>query len=440
MPWRFTGWTTGGADIALERHAMSERFFPIAALLFGAAFLFVAHGAHGMIIPLRGDLEGFSKSIIGLIGAGWAVGYILGCLHMPRIVQRVGHVRAFGAVSATCAIVILALFIAIDATTWIVLRALAGFCTAGAYMIMESWLNERSTNDIRGTVFSIYVIISTLAMTAGQLMLSWQNMAGVMPFIAVAIFYCLSLLPTALSRAKSPEPLQDISLDLRSLYHNSPVALVGCFLVGITNSAYGNFAALYGKEIGLSVAMIAIMLSAALVGGSVTQLPIGRLSDKFDRRHVMIYVAMLASITGFVIWIVNPENANIVLAIMFVFGGLNFPLYSIAVAHANDYAKSENFVNVAGGLLLVYGIGTMVGPPLGAASMDVLGSAGLFVCTAFVHATIALYTLYRLGRRKPVSDKERVEFQGLPVTRTNTPETINWEHSAETRRATERAD
>ncbi len=410
---------------------MSERFLPIAALLCGAALLFVAHGAHGMIIPLRGDLEGFSKTTIGLIGTGWAVGYILGCLHMPRIVQRVGHVRAFSAAASACAVVILTVFISINATTWIILRAVAGFCTAGAYMIMESWLNERSTNDIRGMVFSIYVIVSTLGMTAGQMMLSWQDMAGVIPFMAVAIFYSMSLLPTSLSRAKSPEPLQDVSLDLKTLYRNSPVALAGCFLVGVTNSAYGNFAALYGKEIGLEISMIALMLSAALMGGAITQLPIGRLSDKFDRRQIMIYVALAASLTGIIIWFANPQNAVAVLAIMFVFGGLNFPIYSLAVAHANDYARPENFVNVAGGLLLVYGIGTIVGPLMAALFMDLLGSAGLFANTALVHGAIAIYALYRIGQREPVSDANRVEFQELPVTRTNTPETISWEIRAD---------
>ena len=397
-------------------------FRPIMSLLRGTAFLLAASGLHGLLLPLRGQLEGFSTAALGLMGTAWAGGFVAGCFLAPRIVRRAGHVRAFGAFAASGAIIALLTGLLIGEFYWIVLRVFTGFTMAGCFMVIESWLNERATNENRGTVFGLYMMVTYASIMAGQMIVAAGDVGSASLFMVTGIFFCLALLPTAVSTAAHPTPLQDVSLDLKGLYATSPVSAGACLLIGIANGAWGTLGAVYGARIGISTAAIALMMSLVMVAGAAAQMPIGRLSDKTDRRYVLTGASLASAIVGVLIFVTTPRAGAFVLIMTAAYGAFAYTLYSLAVAHANDHAKPEDFVKVSGGLLLLYGFGTMIGPVIGAALMGSMRPESLFLATAFAHFALVGFTIMRIRRRAPVPLEEREAFKTMPSERGATPE------------------
>src|SRR5690606_32285953 len=371
-----------------------------------------------------GQFEGFSTTSLGLLGTSWAGGFIAGCYLAPRLVRRVGHVRAFGALAATAATIALLTGIFIDTSTWIVLRAFTGFAMAGAYMVIESWLNERSTNETRGTIFGLYMMVTNSALMLGQMGVAFGDVSTPVLFMVTGILFCLSLLPTALSKAASPAPLASVSLDLRALYTNSPISVAACLLIGIANGAWGTLGAVYGAEIGIPTLYIALMMSVAVLAGAMGQFPIGRISDHTDRRYVLIGASLTTALVGFIIFVAAPRTPMVILSMVGLYGLLAYTLYSIAVAHANDHAAPGNFIQVSSGLLMLYGIGTMIGPLLAGMLMQQLRPESLFLITAASHLGVAGYAALRISRRAPVPTQEKDAFSTLATERTATPQTI----------------
>jgi MFS family permease len=382
---------------------MLAAYRPILSLLRGTAFLLAASGLHGLLLPLRGQMEGFSTTSLGLIGTAWAAGFVLGCYFAPRIVRRAGHVRAFGTFAACGAIIALLTGLVINEAAWITLRAFTGFVMAGAFMVIESWLNEKSTNENRGTVFGLYMMVTYASIMGGQMIVAAGDVGSASLFMITGIFFCLSLIPTAVSTASHPQPLQDVSLDLKGLYANSPVSALACLLVGVANGAWGTLGAVYG---------------------ALMQLPAGRLSDRTDRRYVLAAASLGGTIVAVLIFLVQPRSGIFVLIMTAAYGAFAYTLYSIAVAHANDHAKAEEFVKVSGGLLILYGFGTMIGPMLAAGMMEWWRPEGLFLTTALAHLLIAGYTMLRIRRRAPVPIEDREAFNTLPVERSITPQSL----------------
>lgn len=401
---------------------MFAAYRPILSLLRGTAFLLAASGLHGLLLPLRGQEEGFSTTALGLFGTAWAGGFVAGCFFAPRLVRKVGHVRAFGAFAASGAIIALLTGLLIDQYAWIVLRAFTGFVMAGSFMVIESWLNEKATNENRGTVFGLYMMVTYASIMAGQMIVAAGDITSASLFMVAGIFFCCSLIPTAVSSAATPKPLEDVSLDVKGLYANSPVAAVGCFLIGVANGAWGTLGAVYGARIGISTAEIALMMSLVVVAGAVMQLPAGRISDHTDRRYVLAAAAAGSALFAVLVFLVQPRGGAIVIAMTACYGALAYTLYSIAVAHANDHARPEEFVKVSGGLLLLYGFGTMAGPLLGAALMDMMRPESLFLATALAHLLLAAYAVLRISRRAPVPQGAKDAFKTLPADRVITPE------------------
>ena len=403
---------------------MFAAYRPILSLLRGTAFLLAASGLHGLLLPLRGQVEGFSTTSLGLMGTAWAGGFVAGCFFAPRLVRRAGHVRAFSTFASVGAIIALLTGLLIDEYTWIALRAFTGFIMAGAFMVIESWLNEKATNENRGTVFGLYMMVTYASIMGGQMIVAGGDVKSASLFMITGIFFCLSLIPTAVSSASHPKPLQDVKLDLKGLYSNSPVSAVACVLIGVANGAWGTLGAVYGARIGISTAQIALMMSLVVVAGAAMQIPAGRLSDRTDRRYVLAAAAVGAALCALVMFLFEFRNGTLVIAFAAAYGAFAYTLYSIAVAHANDHASPEEFVKVSGGLLLLYGFGTMIGPLLAAALMDWVRPEGLFLATAFAHIALAGYTALRISRRAPVPVEAREAFKTQPAERAVTPEAV----------------
>lgn len=402
---------------------MVRQIAPIAALLFGSALLLFAGGIHGLILPLRGSAEGFSASALGLLGTGWAVGYVAACLIVPRMVGAVGHIRTFGAMCAFAAVSILLQALVVAEWAWIPVRGVSGFCFAGAAMIVESWLNDQAQPETRGRIFGIYTMTNLAAATAGQMSISLGDATGFAFFAIGAIFYCLALVPTALSPSASPAPLTSVQLDFRALWRNSPVAVVAVFLVGISNAAFGTLAAVYADRVGLALTAIALFASIPVLAGALAQVPIGYLSDRMDRRRVLVAIAAVALLADLVFVIAAPQGRAANLALVGLFGGAIFAMYPIIVAHANDHAPAGSSIQVSGGLLLVFGVGSIVGPLIAGLLMSELGARGLFLTTVLAHVALIGFTLWRMTRRAPVPEEDKGAFRISIPARVSTPET-----------------
>ncbi|MCP4315188.1 MAG: MFS transporter [Hyphomicrobiales bacterium] len=402
---------------------MTSSIVPIISLLMSAFFMLAAGGLAGYLLPLRAVQEGWSTFQISMIATGYAIGFTAGCLVVPRLVLRVGHVRVFAVLASAMAISMLMHALVVDPAAWILFRGITGFSIAGGYMVFESWLNERVTNETRGTVFSIYMVVSMIAVMAGQFLVPLGDPMTASLFMVAAIIYALALMPTGLSSAQSPQPLTQVSVNLKSLFLKSPAALVGAALSGVISGSWTNLAPVFAQVNGLSTATGATMLAVAMIGGAVFQIPLGRLSDRIDRRYMMAVVGVIGVTMCAVNLVVGAANIYLFLFTVFLLGSVLFAIYSIVVAHANDYAQPDEFVSTSSGLLIVYGGGTMLGPLISGALMDRVGSYALFIVIGVAFGLYGSYAYFRTFRRAQAMEEDRVDFQAIPITRALTPQT-----------------
>lgn len=393
-------------------------FAPIGALLGGVALLMLGNGLFLTLVPLRADLEGFGAAWIGTIGAAYFAGFVLGCYLVPPLVARVGHIRVYAAVAALAAIVPLLHALALTPPAWVALRAVLGLCLSGLYMVIESWLNGSSTRSSRSTVFSGYIAIHLTAVTAGQYLILLDSPAGPELFSLAAILFALAVVPVSLTRSNSPPMPVKVAPDLRKLWRNSQVAVVGCLINGMANGAIWSLAPIYAKDLGLSLTGIAVFVSVAIVGGAFVQYPLGRLSDRLPERRLLIAVlCATAACAGLTLTFAKGLPLPIAYLAYFLFGAAAFSVYGICVAHANDHAGPADFVEISAGLLLIFGVGAIVGPLIASALMEAMGPGYLFLFTGSAHGAMGLWTFWRIKRRDAVSPENRASY--VPTVRTS---------------------
>lgn len=376
------------------------------ALLLGSGLIFASGALLGLALPMRATLEGFPTYLIGFIGSAFAAGFVAGCLLVPRLVAKVGHVRVFGTMAALVAVTGLVNLLFIHPIAWIVVRAMTGFAFAGATMIIESWLSESSTSETRGSVFARYMIVTLASSVLGQLTVTLYQPAGFEPFAIVAILACLALIPTALSSGRAPEPLHEVRLNFRRLIRLSPIAVVACFGIGLANGAFGTLAPIFGQGIGMPVAGVAFLVAGAIVGGALMQAPVGRLSDRMDRRRLLVGIALAGTVLALGMFLVDLREPAVVIVVVAMLGGAMHTLYPVAVAHANDRAEKGDFVVVASSLLLIFGGGATFGPAIAAPLMQLGGPRWLFLFLAIVYAVVALHGVWRIHVAPPAEESE----------------------------------
>jgi MFS family permease len=376
------------------------------------------------LLSVRGAEEGFSLLSLGLIGTGWSVGFVSGSLVVPLIVRNVGHIRAFSVMAAIGTVTILLNLLMINDISWIILRALSGFCFAGAAMIVESWLNEVTDNRSRGTTFSIYVTVNMCSSVLGQFAMSMTGTAGYVPFVLGAISFICAVLPTALTSTPQPRPLSSARLDLRLLYRTSPIAAIAAFCCGMANGTFGTLAPVYGYAQGLDAGGIAFLFALAAILGAAAQIPFGRLSDRIDRRLVMIGLATFAALVALTLVLLNPAAGWPMYVLFAAYGFAANPLYAVAVAHANDFAKDGEFAKIAGGMLLTLGVGLAIGPAVASMLMGAFHPVGLFVVTGIFHAILAVAAILRMRIRNAPDASTRAPFQPMASDEQVTPEAV----------------
>ncbi|MCV0381418.1 MFS transporter [Nitratireductor sp.] len=386
---------------------------PLIPLLIAAGILLAGNGLQGTLIALRGAEEGFSETLIGLMGSAYFAGFLIGCLCVPRLLRAVGHIRAFAALAAMGAAGSLLLILFVDPIAWIAIRFLSGICFSSLFTTIESWLNSAASNGNRARLLAVYRIIDIGAVTGSQYMLPALGIEGFTVFAVMAMMITLSLVPVSMADRSNPKPPAEFSLNLPAVWRISPLAAFGCLSVGLTNSAFRIVGPIYGQSIGLSVSEIATFMSAGIIGGAVMQYPLGALSDRRDRRQILLGTTIGALISALIIvWFAGDDRtANMLL--VFLFGAFAMSLYSLSVAHANDHAKKDQFVQLAAGLLFFYSVGAMAGPLLASLLMQRFGPHALFAYTALIYAVLIAVTIYRMRARPAVPRAHRPRFAAL---------------------------
>ena len=396
----------------------------IYALFIGSALLMFGGGLQGLLMSVRGAEEHFSLLALGLIGTGWSVGFVTGSITVPLLVKRVGHIRAFSIMAAIGTVTILLNLLWINDVGWIVLRAFSGFCFAGAAMIVESWLNEVADNKSRGTIFSIYVTINMAASTIGQLAMSITGTLGYVPFVVGAISFICAVLPTALTSTPQPRPMSSARLDVVLLYRTSPLAVIAAFACGMSNGTFGTLAPVDGFEQKLDASTIAYLFAVTAVVGAVAQTPFGRLSDKIDRRLVIVGLSGFAAFIGLLTVLINPAGGVLMFILFGLYGFGAYPLYAIAVAHANDFARDGEFGRVAGGMLLILGVGLAIGPVIASWAMNAIAPVALFIVTATFHGALAVTAFLRMKVRPVRDTRGRIRFRAMNAEKGISPGTV----------------
>jgi MFS family permease len=383
---------------------------PVTALLLSVAMLLMGNGLQGTLLPVRAQFEDFSALDIGVLGSSYFLGFALGCLLGARVVRRVGHIRAFTAMVSIASTISLAHALLLSPVVWWVLRAGTGFCFAALYMVIESWLNERSTNETRGLVFSVYTIVNLTVITIGQMMLTLDSPRTFALFALASILVSLAAVPVALTTAAAPQPPVIVRIRPRYLYKLSPVGFVGCFAVGLANSSFWALGPVFAQRGEGDVTAVAIFMSLTVIAGAAGQWPLGRASDRMDRRKVIVFACVGGALAGTGLMLSNQIWPPGLFVFAGLFGFFTFPLYSLCAAHMNDYVEPDGYVEAASGLLLVFGAGAVLGPLLASAVMRLTGVDQLFGFTAVVQMSAAAFTLYRMRQRARAPEAERVEF------------------------------
>jgi MFS family permease len=370
-----------------------------APLLIGVALIMAGNGLQGSLLALRATIEGFPASVTGVIMSGYYVGFLFGSQITPRIVARVGHVRVFAAFAAIASMAILIQAVFVYWQSWTFFRALTGFCYSGLYVVVESWLNDRASNENRARLLSGYTVIQAASIASGQLMLNLHDPAGFQLFTLVAVLISASVLPVLLVSAPAPLFGESRKLSLLTLWRQSPLGLIGTFGAGLTLSGFSGMGAVYAKTIGFSVSAVSLYMALAVVGSAIFPWPLGWLADRFDRRRIITGLTMVLALLCLAGLYAADVSRTALLTVVFLYGGFGMPIYSLSVAHANDRLEPDQMVAASSSLMLAYGVGAILGPVTVGQAMEHLGPPGYFIYLAAAHTLIGLFAIWRMIRR-----------------------------------------
>jgi MFS family permease len=370
-------------------------------LLLGFGLMQMGNTLQATLLSVRGGVEGFSPAQIGAVGAGFWVGVVIGSLRCGKLIQSVGHIRAFLALGAIASTAPLLHLLLMDPIAWVVARALTGFCFAGLFIVVESWLNSAATDETRGQILSIYAMTGLLAGIVGQLLLPATDPAGFRAFCIVAIIIAFALVPIALTRASAPAyEGGGARISIRGLYRQSPFGIVAAFLCGVATSAFFTLGPVYAQGRDLNTGGVAVFMASGTLGGFLMAWPLGWLSDRLDRRLVIIGAAVTATASLLTMMVLVPDEASrwILYLCAGILGGTIVPTYSVVMAHVNDAVGEGEFAAASGGLLIVQGVGATAGPLLGGLAMSALPQ-GLSYMLVATQIPMAVFGAYRLTRR-----------------------------------------
>lgn len=374
--------------------SMLQSLRPAVSLLCGVALLLLGTGLLNTVIPLRGNAMGFSAGLLGALTSAYFVGFLIGTFAAPVIIGRVGHIRAFALCASFCGCIVLLHALTTNPLAWLVLRLAIGIALVGLYTTIESWLNAQSEPAVRGRVFAAYMMVNLGALAVSQQLLQLGDTVPFVPFVIVAFLVCASTLPVLWTRQAQPSLQPAPRLHLRKLFAAAPSAGVGALLSGLAMGAFWGLLPVYASRTGLGREAVGTFMSAAILGGAALQFPIGRLSDRNDRRLAIMGVGLAAAALAVLLPFV-PTSGMAAHAAIFLYGGAAFAVYPIVVAHLLDHLPPEDLLSASSSVLLLNGLGSAAGPLAAGFAMGAFGPPALFAWFAAMHAALALFAGYR---------------------------------------------
>lgn len=382
------------------------------ALMLGVLLLMLGNGLQGTLLGVRGSLEQMNAATMGYIMSAYYVGFIGSSKLTPLLLKRVGHVRVFAAMGSLVSAAFILFGAFVDPIAWWLLRLLVGFCFCGIYIVAESWVNHSATNDTRGQALSLYLIVQMGGIVLGQLLLNVADPAGYELFVLITVLVSVSFAPMLLSSAPAPLHETARAMPIRELIVASPLACFGILLLGGVFATLFAMAPVYATESGLSVSETSWFITAIFLGGMLLQYPIGWLSDRMDRRLLIIAVTAVAAVTAYAGQFLN-HNINLLTGIAFILGGMSNPLYSLLIAYANDHLETEQMAAASAGLLFINGVGAMSGPIVVGYAMSHFGVEWFFINITLLMSAICIYGIYRVTQRAPVASEDATPHVSL---------------------------
>lgn len=370
----------------------------LASLFLSVALLLLGHGLQLSLLPLRAQELGWSSTEIGLTGSAYFAGFLVGCYQIPKLVRRVGHIRVFTVLTATMTAALLAISLTDAFVTWVVLRLVIGISISGLYLVLESWLNEEATNEQRGALLSVYTMTVLTAMASGQLFLNVEVPGGAATIIIAAMCVAVAAIPIGLTHLPHPSQIPPAKMSPLLVLRTSRTAALSSFVSGLVSGSFYSLGAVYGRQVGLDIGAVSLMIAAGILGGAIIQFPLGRLSDRVDRRYV-IFGAM---VTGMLVCVAATVVPPVFLPyLFFLFGGSVMPVYALALALASDHTESS-FLEVGTGILLMNATGSIIGPILAAALMGAFAPEAFFAfCGVALFLGAAGLSVFILRRDAP---------------------------------------
>ena len=381
-----------------------------AALFLSVLLLQLSSGGVGPLDALSGLVLGFSKQQIGLLGSAHFLGFFIGCWWAPRLMGSVGHSRAFAAFTAAGAIGLMSHMLIIDPYAWALMRIASGMCVAGCYTVIEAWLQAKVTNETRGRTMGVYRVVDMTGSMAAQMIIGVLEPASYVSYNLLAIVCCAALLPLTLTTVRQPETPASPRLRPRLAHERSPLAAAAVVVAALTSASFRMVGPVYGQQVGLSNDQIAYFLTAFVLGGALGQLPVGWLADKYDRRRVLIWLSIAAvGSSAITIFAANHGTASILLTAG-LFGLTTFPSYSIAAAHAHDFASDDERVELSAALMFYYALGAIAAPYAASLLIEGFGAKALFVMIAAGHVLLVIFGLSRMRARPTPADRTRYTY------------------------------
>ncbi len=398
-------------------------------LLLGMALLMLGAGLQGTLVGLRASLEGFPSWLTGVVLAAYYFGYIGGSVIAPSLVASVGHIRVFSALTALASVMILLQGVFVAPLSWALLRVASGFCFAGIYVVAESWLNDRVSNEHRGLLLSLYMLICYAGLGFGQLLLNVADPRGTALFILVSVLISVAMVPMALTASATPGFSVPSRVRLRDLFRRSPLGVAGVATSGAVSGCLFALGAFYAGGKGFSTLEVSLFMAAAILAACLTQLPMGRLSDRIDRRSVVAAACVVAALAALAAWWLEGISRGAFFAMIAVYGGMSLTLYSLSLAHVNDQVPAHEMIGASSTLILLNGAGAFLAPILLATLMGLAGNDVFLPVLAALHLLLAAYAVYRMTRRAPMPEAMKTPYIGTPPGTTSSGELLG--HTAE---------
>lgn len=380
------------------------------SLLLGMGLLMLGAGLQGTLIGVRATLEDFPTLVTGSVMACYYVGYLAGSLVAAPLVQRVGHIRVFAALTSVASVTILLQAVFVDAIAWGVLRAASGLCFAGIYVVAESWLNDRADNRTRAGLLGVYMVVIYMGLGLGQFLLNLADPLGSSLFILISVLISIAVVPIALTAQRAPELTLPQRVQLRDLFRLSPLGVIGVLFSGAVSGTVFSIGPVYAASGRFSMVGISAFMAFSIFAAVALQLPLGRLSDRLDRRSVLAGISVAAALAAVTALLIADTALTGLFVAASICGGLSLTIYSLAISHVNDHLQPAQMVAASGTLILVNGVGAVLGPILVAAAMQWAGSDAYFAALALMHAAFAAYTLWRKRRRGAVPEEDKVRY------------------------------